>query len=122
MNDLRQKKLESSMLRLISELIQKRRLKDERIGLVSVTRVKIFPDLSVAKVFVSPFDGEKQNIETMRALKHAAGNFQSQVGRELRLRVTPQLQFEVDNSIKEGDRMIDLLDRRDEATNRDNPV
>lgn len=91
--------------------IQKRSAKGDGIGLVSVTRVELRPDLSEAVFFVSPFGSEPENRETMRTLKNLAGLFQSQIARDLHLRVTPRFRFEIDTSIKEGDRILDLIER-----------
>ncbi len=98
------------MLRELSRLIMERRTKDEEIGLVSVTAVQLSPDMSGAAILVSPFGGDEENEATWKALKRNAHYFQSTMSRNLRLRRTPELRFEIDNSIKEGDRMLDKLD------------
>ena len=104
------KKLESSLIRAMAMAIQRRSAKRDGIGLVSVTRVELRPDFSEAVFYVSPFGGDKENHETMRSLKSLAGQFQSQIARDLHLRVTPRFRFEIDTSIKEGDRILDLID------------
>ena len=110
MNELRRKKLESRILRALAEHIQKRRTKDERIGFVSIARVKLLPDLSRATIFLSLFDPDKRaNAATLKSLRHNAGFFQSTIARELHMRQTPQFVFEIDESVKEGDRMLDML-------------
>lgn len=109
-NELRRKKLESRILRSLAEHIQKRRTKDERLGFVSIARVKLLDDLSRAEIFVSLFDPDQRaNQATLKALRRHAGAFQSDIARELRLRQTPQFEFEIDESVKEGDRILDLL-------------
>lgn len=110
MNEIRKKRLEEAIRREVSNLILKKRIKDERIGLVSVTRVELLPDLSKMKVFISPFGDEEMNRLTWRALLSCAVEFQNAVGKNLRLRETPHLWYEVDTSIREGDRIIDLLE------------
>ena len=110
MNELRRKKLESRILRTLAEYIQKRRTKDERIGFVSIARVKLLPDLSQATIYLSLFDpDERANKGTLKSLRHNAGFFQSNIARELRLRQTPRFLFEIDESVKEGDRLLDKL-------------
>ena len=80
MNELRRKKLESRILRALAEHIQKRRTKDERIGFVSIARVKLLPDLSRATIFLSLFDPDKRaNAATLKSLRHNAGFFQSTI-------------------------------------------
>lgn len=110
MKEIRKMKLESLIMRELSDLIQKRRIKDERIGFVSISRVNLAPDLSTMVVFISLFGEEKDNRLTWKALLDASGFLQSAVGRNLRLRVTPKLRFEIDETIKEGDRIIDLIE------------
>jgi ribosome-binding factor A len=111
MNPVRQKRLESTMVREISELIIKRRIKDERIGFVSVTRVSLAPDLSEATVFVSLFGPEEEHRDTWRGLTAATGFIQSSLGRSLRLRQTPRITFELDTSIQEGDAILDRIEK-----------
>ena len=113
MNEIRLKRLEVLMARELSQLIVKRRLKDERIGLVSVTRISLSPDLSSATVFISPFGSEEENRDTWHGMTSALKFLQSEVSRNLRLRQTPRLRLEIDTSIKEGDRMIDILETPD---------
>ena len=62
MNEIRKKKLEATIQKEVSRLIIKERVRDDRLGLVSVTRVNLAPDISTLIVFVSPFADEKENI------------------------------------------------------------
>ena len=110
MKEIRKKKLEKLIYREVSNLIMSQGGKDDRIGLVSVTRVDLAPDLSTVTVFISPFGSESENKVTWSVLKNYAVTFQSRVSRNLRLRLTPKLVFSLDNSIKEGDRLLDLMD------------
>ena len=85
-------------------------LKDPRIGFVTVTGVKTAPDLRTAIVFVSVFGNDKKREQTMSGLDSALGVLQSRIGRELRLKRTPQLSFQYDRSVEEGVRMSALID------------
>ena len=106
------------MVRELSDLILRRRAKDEGLGLVSVTGVNVtlqFPgedayDLSAAVVFVSPFGGEQENRETFRSLLRNASYFQSAMSRNLRLRQTPRIRFEIDDSIRKGDALLEKME------------
>ncbi len=111
MNEVRRRKIESAVRRELAELIMRRRVRDDRLGLVSVTEVKLAPDLSTLTAFVSMFASEKENKETWAALQFASREFQGTIARNLRLRETPRLQFEVDDRIKEGDRILDLMEQ-----------
>ncbi len=110
MNEIRKKRLEAAIIKEVSSLIHKKRVKDERLGLVSVTRAHLAPDLSYLTVYVSPFGSDEENRQTLRALEIHIRFFQSTLSRNLRLRQTPHLTFERDDTIREGDRIIDLLE------------
>ena len=85
-------------------------LKDPRLGFVTVTGVATSPDLRFARVFVSVLGNERKREESLAALRSAHGVLQARVGRELRLKRTPQLAFEYDPSVERGVRMTQLID------------
>lgn len=85
----------------LGEMIQ-RELKDPRIGFVSVTRVEVSRDLSAAKVFVSVLGSEDSASESLTGLEHAAGFLRGEVGRRLKLRHAPDLNFRLDDSIEQS--------------------
>jgi ribosome-binding factor A len=85
-------------------------LKDPRIGLVTVTRVDVTPDLSEARVYVSVLGNEKKRQATLAGLESARGVLQSRINRELSLRKTPTLSFAYDDSVERGVRMSALID------------
>ena len=85
-------------------------LKDPRIGFVTVTGVDTTPDLRYATVYVSVLAKDKQRARTLSALNAAVGVLQGRIGREVRLKRTPQLAFEYDPSVAEGVRMSKLID------------
>jgi ribosome-binding factor A len=87
-----------------------RELKDPRIGMVTVTGVRVTPDLHDATVFVSVFGNEKKRRATMAGLQSAHGILQSRINDQLNLRRTPQLTFEYDDSVERGVRMTALID------------
>ena len=85
-------------------------LTDPRVGLATITRVDVSPDLSNAIVFWSPLDIEQCDLEEMgKGLESAAGFLRSKVASTLPLRRTPQLRFRHDPSIEEGSRTLSLL-------------
>ena len=85
-------------------------LKDPRIGLVTVTDVRVTPDLREATVYVSVLGSEKKRRATMAGLTSAHGVLQAKINRELSLRRTPQLGFAYDESVEQGVRMTKLID------------
>jgi ribosome-binding factor A len=85
-------------------------LKDPRIGMVTVTGVRVSPDLGDAIVFVSVLGSEKKRLATMAGLTSAHGVLQSRIGQQLSLRRTPRLTFAYDDSVERGVRMTKLID------------
>ena len=95
----------------ISELLQ-RQVKDPRLGnFVAVTEVRTSPDLKHAKIFVSCMGSEEEKQETLIALASASGFLRSQMIKHLRLRYTPSLSFQWDDSIERGTHLLELIDR-----------
>jgi len=101
-------RINEDLQREISALI--RTLKDPRVqqSMVSVTKVEATGDLRYAKVYISVLDKDKSK-ETLKGLKSAAGFMRREIGSRLRLRYTPELVFEEDQSMEYGARMFDLL-------------
>lgn len=87
-----------------------RRLKDPRIGMVTITHVDIAPDLKLAHVYYSVFGKEKEKKEAGLALAHAAGFLQREIAVALKLRFTPKLDFHLDDSLEESLRIQKVLE------------
>ena len=85
-------------------------LKDPRIGMVTVTDVRVSPDLGEARVFVSVLGSDRKRAATMAGLDSARGVLQGKINRELSLRRTPTLTFAYDDSVERGVRMSKLID------------
>jgi ribosome-binding factor A len=88
-------------------------LKDPRIGFVTVTGVDTSPDLRHARVYVSVLGSDEQKEEALEGLRSSAGFLQKQVGAELRMKHTPTLDFQYDDSIDRGMRITELLDKEE---------
>jgi ribosome-binding factor A len=88
-------------------------LKDPRIGFVTVTSVETVPDLSHAKVFVSVLGSEEEREETLEGLASSHGFLQAALGRELRMKRTPTLEFLHDPSVDHGFRIGELIEKHD---------
>lgn len=82
----------------LSQLIL-HRVKDPRLGFVTITHVNVTPDLRSACVFFSALGDEKARKESQIALEKAAGFLQKEIGVALQLRYTPRLRFEYDDSL-----------------------
>ena len=85
-------------------------LKDPRIGLVTITGVRVTPDLREATVYVSVFGNEKKRDSTLEGLTSAHGVLQHRVARQLKMKRTPQLSFQYDPTVERGVRMTALID------------
>jgi len=84
--------------------------KDPRIvGFVTVTGVDVTPDLRHAKVFVSVMGSDAEKQATFQGLASTASHLRSRVGRALRLRVAPEIQFREDDSVARAARIESLL-------------
>ncbi|MBD1390699.1 30S ribosome-binding factor RbfA [Neiella sp. HB171785] len=91
-------------------MILQREIKDPRIGMVTVSDVEVSRDLAYAKVYVTFLFDDDEAIKTgMKALKEAAGYIRSLLGSEVKMRLTPELQFIYDNSLVEGMRLSNVV-------------
>lgn len=92
----------------IAELIL-HKLKDPRIGFVSVTRVEVSQDLRHAKVFISVYGDEKAKKKSIKGLESAKGFIRQKIGERIRMRYLPEIIFKVDDSILEYFRLGEIL-------------
>jgi len=94
----------------ISQLLQ-RQVKDPRLGnFIAVTEVSTSADLKHAKVFVSRIGSEEEKQETLSVLTAASGFFRKELASRLKLRSTPELSFQWDDSIERGNHLLQLID------------
>jgi ribosome-binding factor A len=98
----------ASLQAALSELLL-RGVKDPRIGMVTITGVKLSPDLKHASVYVSTLGDDAAHARMLAGLASARVYLQSQAGRRLGLRFTPELRFEIDPSIDAAERVERLL-------------
>ncbi|HXV28313.1 MAG TPA: 30S ribosome-binding factor RbfA [bacterium] len=92
----------------LSQLILTR-INDPRLGFMTVTHVDMTPDLKSATVFYSVLGDSKKRDDSQKALEHAAGFLQKSIATALKLRYTPKLRFQFDDSLDQGfeiDRLI----------------
>lgn len=85
-------------------------IKDPRVtSLVSVTGVKVSRDLHYATIFVSIFGSEEEKQETFATLLRASGFIRGEIGKRIRLRHTPEIIIEQDNSMEYGARIEQVI-------------
>lgn len=90
-------RIDNEIQKILGTLISQE-LKDPRLGFTTVTRVEITQDLHHAKVFVSIIGDRHVARQTMDALDHAKGFLRGELGQEIKLRHTPELQFVEDRT------------------------
>lgn len=90
-------------------LILQTEFKDPRMGFTTITGVDVTNDLSQAKVYLSVMGSEQQREETLKALARGKGFIRSELSKRIRLRVTPELIFQIDSSVAYGSRIEALI-------------
>lgn len=104
----RQRRVGDQILKEISDLLL-RDVKDPRIGFVTLTGVDVSGDLRHAKVHYTVLGEQDKKEATQQALVKATPFIRRELGKRLRLRVTPELQFRYDTSLEYGNRIESLL-------------
>ena len=94
----------------ISELLQQQ-VKDPRLGnsFITVTEVATSSDFKQSKIFVSSISTEEEKKKVLKALGSASGFLRRELSRRLKLRYTPELIFQWDNSLEQGDHILKLI-------------
>ena len=83
-------------------------LKEVSLGLNSITDVEVSPDLHLARVFISGLK-EEETREVIQALQKVSGKIRHHLGKRIRLRYTPELEFKYDETSMRAGRVEDLL-------------
>ena len=104
----------------LSELLSRGAVHDPGIGFITLTRVKVSPDLQLARVYYTTMGDEEARKQTAKALERATGFFRRQVGERLQLRRVPELKFQFDESIGHQDRVEQILRELHEEEERRN--
>jgi ribosome-binding factor A len=86
-----------------------REVHDPGIGFLTITHVKVTPDLQTARVYYTTLGDAKARKESSRALERARPFLRRQIGRRLRLKRVPELEFFFDEAIERGDRIEQIL-------------
>ena len=111
----RTQRIAEQMQRDLAQLIQ-REVKDPRLGMVTISFIKVARDLGYAEVYftVMPF-GEQNEEDAVKAaaevLKDAAGFLRTELARNMQLRTVPKLRFHYDASIDRGRRLHSLIEK-----------
>lgn len=106
----------------LSELLTRGEVHDPGIGFITLTRVKVSPDLQIARVFYTTMGDPQARRETARALERATPFLRRQIGARIRLRRVPEIEFRFDESVAHQDRIEQILrDLHEEERQRGGP-
>ena len=118
MSSLRHERVRELLKRTVGDILR-RELSTEECGLVSVNDVGVANDLHSAAIFVSVLGSESQQYAARKRLERDRSHFQYILGREVVLKYTPRIRFELNDAIAEGDRVISLLEELEEENEED---
>ena len=111
MHGRRIERIEEQMRIELSEIIE-REIQDPRVGLTTVTAVKISPDLRHGRVFVTVLGDETQRKKALEGLRSAASFIRRSLSQRLHhMRRIPELTFDYDEAVEKGMRIEELLDQ-----------
>lgn len=102
------KRLQEEIKKEASFIIQ-RKVKDPRLGFVSITDVELSRDYSYCKIFISVLGDENEREQTMEGLHKATGFIRSELAKKLRLKTVPKLSFHYDQSLEYGSKIDAIL-------------
>ena len=109
-NSVKNTRVSEAVREELSQIIRTE-IKDPRIALMtSVTASIVAPDLTTCRVMISVLGDEQQKKDTMAGLRSAEGYIRRMLAKNLNLRNTPELRFELDESIEYGVRMSKIID------------
>lgn len=106
--NMRAERVGEQMKKELMDIINNK-LKDPRVGFLTITDVQPTNDLSLAKVYFTVLGNDKERKDTFKGLEKATGFLKSELGQRMRLRIITELQFEYDESIEYGNRIEQLI-------------
>ncbi len=106
---VRTERIERLIIEELSDIIRKG-LKDPRLGFVTFTSAKVTGDLRHARVNVSVLGNQQERDLNLTVLRNAAGFLRVELGKRIKIKTLPELDFRLDDSAEQGVRMVQLLD------------
>ena len=113
----RTRRVGEQIQREMAQLIQQE-IKDPRLGLITISAVKLSKDMSHANVFFTTLDEEQSVEETLKILEGAAGFLRHELAKRMQLRIVPHIHFKYDESIAYGNDLSALINK---AMGMENP-
>jgi ribosome-binding factor A len=93
----------------VAEMLTRGDLHDPRIGYITITGVRVSPDLRVARIYYSMIGTDDEKARTKEGLEAAKGYVRREVTSRVKLRVSPEVFFTFDGSLEEGDKIERLI-------------
>lgn len=93
----------------VAEMLTRGDIHDPRIGYITITGVKVSPDLRVARIYYSMIGTDEEKARTQQGLDAAKGYVRREVTSKVKLRVSPEVFFTFDGSLEEGDKIERLI-------------
>lgn len=120
MSENRIRRVAEQLKKDVSQIIGSQ-LKDPRVaGITSVTEVQLSKDLRYASIYVSIFGNETEREEMLQTLIRATGYIRSEIGRRIKLRYTPEINFYLDNSMEYGAHIDSVIKSLKEKESKNN--
>lgn len=105
---LRNERVRKTLMKEIADILQK----DVKTpGMVSIMDVEVSHDNSYAKIYYSVFGSEEQKEKTIETIEHNKSKIRYEVGKRIRLRLTPELRFIFDDSIERGMKVTEIINK-----------
>jgi len=104
---IRQEKI-SNLVKETLSIIFLQKVKDPELGLVTITKAKVSPDLKIAKIYVSVYEKEKREY-VMEHIESIKGLLRSELARKANLRITPELNFYIDDTQDYVDKINEIF-------------
>ena len=118
MPSLRQQRVRELLKRTVGEILR-RELDSESCGIITVNDVGMANDLHSAMIFVSVLGSDEQKRTAAKRLKSERSRIQYMLGREVVLKYTPRIKFELDDAIEAGNRVMSILEEMEQTNSTD---
>ena len=113
----RTRRVGEQIQREMAQLVQQE-IKDPRLGLVTISAVKLSKDMSHANIFFTVLNDEQSVEDTLKVLEGAAGFLRHELAKRMQLRIVPNIHFKYDESISYGNELSALINK---AMGMENP-
>jgi len=115
----RTRRVGEQIQREMAQLVQQE-IKDPRLGLITISAVKLSKDMSHANIFFTTLNEEQSVEDTLKILEGASGFLRHELGKRMQLRIVPNIHFKYDESISYGNDLSALINKAMGMENPDN--